>query len=205
MGFPRSDWPHLDEARAAAMRAALVDPASIKALGPRRARLSEATIPALYAFVRDPAVSDPIYVIPKPVTLSGVARWAHEMLAAQARGDGVTVLHFDEDGMMAGFTEFLVWPDYGAGEIGGAIRADLQGGGEGAAGFAQAVAWLFEIIGLDRIALTAGIDNLRSQAMIDRAGFVRQGELDSRRPGGTVRRSIWWELTRDQWARRVAR
>jgi RimJ/RimL family protein N-acetyltransferase len=49
------------------------------------------------------------------------------------------------------------------------------------------------------IGLTAGLDNVRSAAAIDGAGFVRMGERESVRPDGSIRRSIYWELTRDQW------
>lgn len=173
----------------------------LDALGGPRKLLTADVISQLYDLVRDPAVSEPIYVIAKPVTLASVTAWARDMLAAHDRGEGATFLTYDESGSVAGFSEFLLWPDFAAGEIGGAIRADLHGGGAGAAGFARGTEWLFETIGLDRIALTAAIDNLRSQRMIDRLGYIRQGECDCRCPDGTHRRSVWWELTREEWRR----
>jgi len=51
------------------------------------------------------------------------------------------------------------------------------------------------------IARTAALDNGRSAASIDAAGFRRMGEMDSVRPDGTTRRSLYWELTREEWVR----
>ncbi len=199
--FPLPHWPRVSAARAGAIRAAIRDRAARAALGGPRVLLTADLISQLYDLVCDPAVSDPIYVIAKPVTVASVTAWASDMIATYDRGEGATFLTYDEAGAVAGFTEFLLWPDYAAGEIGGAIRADLHGAGAGRAGFARGTDWLFETIGLDRIALTAAIDNLRSQRMIDRLGFFRQGEGDCRRPDGTYRRSAWWELTREEWRR----
>ena len=50
--------------------------------------------------------------------------------------------------------------------------------------------------------LTAALDNVRSQRMIDNAGFVRMGERDGVRPDGTRRASVYWEQTREQWRKR---
>ena len=37
---------------------------------------------------------------------------------------------------------------------------------------------------------------------IDAAGFRRMGERDAVRPDGTTRRSVYWEMTKDEWVRR---
>jgi len=50
--------------------------------------------------------------------------------------------------------------------------------------------------------LTAATDNVRSAKLIDAAGFVRMGTRDSVRPDGTVRVSLYWEVTREQWRAR---
>ncbi|MBJ7411713.1 MAG: hypothetical protein JHD15_15290 [Phenylobacterium sp.] len=50
--------------------------------------------------------------------------------------------------------------------------------------------------------LTAALDNVRSQKGIDAAGFRRMGEREAVRPDGTTRRSVYWELTRDEWRQR---
>ena len=43
---------------------------------------------------------------------------------------------------------------------------------------------------------------MRSAKAIDAAGFRRMGEVESVRPDGTMRRSLYWELTRDEWVKR---
>jgi hypothetical protein len=45
----------------------------------------------------------------------------------------------------------------------------------------------------------AGARRADLQKAIDGAGFRRMGEVESTRPDGTVRRSLYWELTRDEW------
>jgi RimJ/RimL family protein N-acetyltransferase len=52
--------------------------------------------------------------------------------------------------------------------------------------------------------LTAALDNIRVQKGIDRAGFVRMGERDAVRSDGSIRRSVYWEITAEQWAARYA-
>ena len=64
------------------------------------------------------------------------------------------------------------------------------------------VAEIFETLGVRMMCLTASLDNVRSQKGIDAAGFVRMGERDAVRPDGTIRRSVYWEMTRDEWRRR---
>jgi RimJ/RimL family protein N-acetyltransferase len=60
---------------------------------------------------------------------------------------------------------------------------------------------MFEALGLRLIGLTAALDNVRSAKAIDGAGFRRMGEVESTRPDGTVRRSLYWELRREEWVR----
>ena len=66
----------------------------------------------------------------------------------------------------------------------------------------NAAAFMFETLGVRLIGLTAALDNIRSIRAIDGAGFVRMGERESVRPDGTVRRSAYWELTREEWRAR---
>ena len=54
----------------------------------------------------------------------------------------------------------------------------------------------------DRCREAGHLDRCRGTgvAAIDGAGFTRMGEMESHRPDGTTRRSLYWEMTRDQWA-----
>ncbi|HEY9236857.1 MAG TPA: GNAT family protein, partial [Phenylobacterium sp.] len=67
------------------------------------------------------------------------------------------------------------------------------------AGVARSIARIFEDLGVRLIGLTAALDNVRSAAAIDGAGFRRMGERESLRPDGSVRRSLYWEMTREEW------
>jgi RimJ/RimL family protein N-acetyltransferase len=156
-------------------------------------------VDGLLKLLSDPRVSDPIYDLPRPFTREGVAAWVAEHAAKQAEGRSILTVGLDEAGDVSSYSHFAIWPERASGEIIGARRADLQNSGQGRSGVAHATALMFEVLGLRLIGLTAALDNVRSAKAIDGAGFKRMGERDSVRPDGTVRRSLYWELTRDEW------
>jgi RimJ/RimL family protein N-acetyltransferase len=147
----------------------------------------------------DPQVSDPIYDLPRPFTRESVAAWVAESEALRQEGRCILLVGLDEAGEVSGYSRYTVWPERSSAEIAGARRADLQNSGAGRSGVAQSAAWMFEVLGVRLIGLTAALDNIRSAKAIDGAGFRRMGEVESVRPDGTVRRSLYWELTRDEW------
>jgi len=156
-------------------------------------------VDGLYALLADPAVSGPIYDLPKPITRESVAAWVAESEALRQEGRCILSVNFDEAGAVAGYARITVWPERASGELAGARRADLQNSGQGARGVAQSIAWMFETLGLRLIGLTAALDNVRSAKAIDAAGFTRMGEVESVKPDGTTRRSLYWELRRHEW------
>ena len=121
--------------------------------------------------------------------------------ALRQEGRCILSVTFDEAGEVAGYARFTVWPERSSAELAGARRADLQNSGSGRQGVARSIAWMFEELGVRLIGLTAALDNVRSAKAIDGAGFTRMGEVESVRPDGTVRRSLYWELSRDEWVR----
>lgn len=157
--------------------------------------------PGLTALLADPRVSDPIYDLPRPITQESVARWVAESAALGERGECLMTVTLDEAGEVGGYSRITVWPERSSAEIAGAMRADRQNSGQGGAGVARAAHLMFEVMGVRLIGLTAALDNVRSAKAIDAAGFVRMGERESVRPDGSVRRSIYWELTREAWER----
>ena len=156
-------------------------------------------VDGLLALFLDPRVSDPIYDLPRPFTRASVAAWVEESRAAHARGECILSVTLDEAGEVAGYSRISVWPDRSSAEIAGAARADRQNAGRGRGGVSNAAAFMFETLGVRLIGLTAALDNVRSIAAIDGAGFVRRGERETVRPDGSVRRSLYWELTREAW------
>ena len=147
----------------------------------------------------DPRVSDPIYDLPRPFTHENVARWVADSEALRQKGECVLLVNPDDDGGIGGYSRITVWPDRSSAELAGAARADRQNTGRGRQGVANSVGAIFEVMGVRLIGLTAALDNVRSAAAIDGAGFIRMGERESVRPDGSIRRAIYWELTRDQW------
>jgi RimJ/RimL family protein N-acetyltransferase len=181
----------------AAIREAVrtADPAT---LGIGRELATEAHAEAAFDLLADPAVSEPIYALPKPLTLASVKGWIKECEDARERGEGLLILNV-HGGTVTGYSKVTVWPDRSAAELGGAIRANLQSSGAGGAGAAHTIGWIFKTLRVRLICLTAATDNLRSAKLIDRMGFKRMGERDATRPDGTIRRSLYWELTAEEW------
>ena len=185
---------------AAAIRAAVREP-DLAALGPGRVVARPEHAEALAELLADPAVSDPVYDLPRPITVANVAAWIAACERERLAGEGLLTVNFDAEGRIAGYSHVAVWPGRASAELAGASRADLQGRGRGGAGAGATFDWIFETLGARLMCLTAALDNVRSQRLIDRAGFVRMGERDSVRPDGSVRRSVYWELDREAWRR----
>lgn len=158
-------------------------------------------VDGLLKLLADPRVSDPIYDLPRPFTRENIAKWIADSEALRQQGRCMLAVNLDDAGEVSGYSRFSVWPERSSGELAGGRRADLQNTGGGRVGVAQSIAWMFEELGLRLICLTAALDNVRSAKSIDAAGFTRMGEVESVRPDGTTRRSIYWELTRDEWVR----
>lgn len=186
---------------AAAIRAAVLS-ADLSTLGDGRALAVPADAADLAAFLADPRVSDPIYDLPRPFTEANMARWIAESEALRQEGRRLLILTRDERGIIAGYSCVSVWPDRSAAELAGALRADRQNGGQGAAGALHSFGWIFDTLGVRMMGLTAATDNVRSAKLIDAAGFVRMGARDAVRPDGTTRVSLYWEVTREQWRER---
>lgn len=198
MSAPPKTVLNVTPQEAAAIRETVrtIDPAT---LGLGRVLAGPEHVAGLLALLSDPAVSEPIYDLPRPFTTASVAGWVEAGRAQRAAGEGLLLANLDAEGAVAGYSHITVWPDLASGELGGAMRADRQGQGQGAAGAMHTFGWMFETLGLRLIGLTAALDNVRSARLIEAAGFVRMGERDSHRPDGTVRRSLYWEMTREAW------
>ena len=201
MSTPPKTVLQASDEEAAAIREAVrqADPAS---LGPGRAHAEMTHVPGLVELLSDERVSGPIYDLPRPITTDSVTRWVAERQAERLAGEGLLLVTLDDEGCVAGYSHVTVWPERSAAELAGAIRADLQGHGQGSAGMARSFAWIFETLGVRLMCLTAALDNARSQKGIDAAGFRRMGEREVTRPDGVTRASVYWEMTRDEWVRR---
>lgn len=185
----------------AAVREAVrsADPAG---LGAGSALAGPEHVAGLVALLSDPAVSAPIYDLPRPITAETVAAWVRDSELQRQAGEALLLVRLDEAGRVAGYSRFTIWPDRSSAEIAGATRADLQSAGRGKIGAARSFDWMFEALKVRLICATAALDNVRSARVIEAAGFAPMGERDSVRPDGAVRRSRYWEMTREAWLSR---
>jgi RimJ/RimL family protein N-acetyltransferase len=186
----------------AAIRAA-VRSADVRTLGEDRVIAGQEHVAQLVAFLSDPAVSAPIYDLPNPVTRETVSAWVAEAERKREAGEALLVLSLDAAGAVAGYSRFTVWPERSSAEIAGAVRADRQNAGGGKVGAARSFGWMFDVLGVRLVGLTAALDNVRSARVIEAAGFVPMGEREAQRADGSVRRSRYWELTREAWNARL--
>jgi RimJ/RimL family protein N-acetyltransferase len=166
----------------------------------RLAELGDA--PGLFALLSDPLVHAPIYTLPRPLTEASVEAFIAGHLEERAAGEGLLFVRAGEGGQVMGYSDVQVWPQWRAGELGGALHPSLHGKGAGGRGAAASFAWMFEALGLDLICETAALTNVPTQRMLDGLGFRRMGETLSTRPDGTTRASLVWEVTRAEWAAR---
>jgi RimJ/RimL family protein N-acetyltransferase len=192
---------HADDDEVEAIRDAVRN-ADVSTLGMGRERAELKHVPGLVALLTDEQVSGPIYDLPRPITEDSITRWVVEGQAQALAGEGLLLVSLDDAGEVAGYSKITVWPERSSAELAGAVRADLQNKGQGGAGMAKTFGWIFETLHVRLMCLTASLDNVRSQKGIDAAGFRRMGEREAVRPDGTTRRSVYWEMTRDEWRQR---
>jgi RimJ/RimL family protein N-acetyltransferase len=153
----------------------------------------------LYALLSDPAVHAPIYTLPRPLTEASVAAFIRQHLAERETGTGLLFVRESQDGQVMGYSDVQVWPQWAAGELGGALHPSQHARGQGTRGAVASFSWMFEELDLDLLCETASLENVPTQRMLDGMGFTRMGETESVRPDGTRRRSLVWEMTRQDW------
>lgn len=185
--------------QAAAIKAAVASATSIATenASSRLAQVDDAAI--LHEFLGDPQIHAPIYTLPRPLTVDSVRAFIADHRQQREQGTGLLFLNFDEQGRIGGYSDICVWPEWAAGELGGAIHPDRQGQRRGVDGARQSFAWMFDTLGLDLICETAAPDNHRTAHLLEGLGFHRMGEITSNRADGTTRPSLVWEITRAQW------
>lgn len=159
-------------------------------------------IPGLVDLLSDPLVSGPIYDIPRPIDPARIGAWVARSLRMREAGEALLTVTPDDKGRIAAYSRITVWPQHSSAELAGAQRADRQNSGQGAAGAARSFGFMFEVLGVRLVGLTAALDNVRSAKVIEAAGFTPMGERLSQLPDGGSRRSLYWEMTREDWLTR---
>jgi RimJ/RimL family protein N-acetyltransferase len=173
--------------------------ARVEGLGPGRRIATIDDVEAALDLLADPAVSEPIYDLPRPLTSATVRAWIEAAEQDRQAGRGLLVLTGSPGNALSGYSWITVWPERASAELAGALRAGFQGAGAGGAGAAHTIDWIFGALGVRLVCLTAATNNTRSIRLIDRMGFRRMGERTSARPDGSTRTSCYWEMTADEW------
>lgn len=200
MSAPPKTRLHVPPEEASAIRGAVIaaDPAG---LGADCAVARETDAPALTQLLTDPSISAAIYDLPSPITLATVRNWICDAQAKRERGEALLTVRRAPDGAIYSYSYFTIWPDLAAAEIAGGFRAEQQSAGLGKTGAQRSFAWMFDALQVRLICVTAALDNVRSAKVIEAAGFTPMGERESHRADGSIRRSLYWEMTREQWRR----
>jgi RimJ/RimL family protein N-acetyltransferase len=159
-----------------------------------------ADVPAVVAACQDPEIARFSPAIPFPYGASDARGWLAsqeparlagqrlELAICSAGGEGVLLgaigaHHFDFQACSCAVGYWLAAPARGHGHASAALRLLAR--------------WLFDALGLERVELTTDPDNLASQRVAQRCGFVREGRLRSHlriRHSGERRDSLIYSL-----------
>jgi len=130
-------------------------------------------------------------------TIEDQRQWLESVVRDEVSLDGCGIF---VDGRYAGGVG-LRWDPFGIkGEIGYWISAELEGRGL----VTRAVRVLLDIgfreIGLHRIEIRAGVDNVRSRAIPERLGFTREGVERGRERGSNgFYDTVAYSILEDEW------
>lgn len=150
--------------------------------------------PTILVLLSDERVSGDVYTLPRPFSLESINTWIKDHEAQARQGEGLLMIVEDEHGKIVTLTDFQFWPQYAACEFGGVIAAHLQSRHIGTKGIKELCDWVFAELSVQLLVMTASAENIRTHKLLGGLGFKPMGEMDSVRPDGTVRRSLYWEL-----------
>jgi RimJ/RimL family protein N-acetyltransferase len=184
------------EAEAAQIRAHVREVRTIKGVNGSSRLATLDDVPGLLKLLSDERVSGDVYTLPRPFSLDSITAWIQDHEQQVRDGVGLLMVAEDEKGDIVSLTDFQFWPEHAACEFGGVIAAHLQSQSVGTRGMAHLCGWVFTHIGIRLLVMTASPDNIRSHKLLRGLNFTQMGEMDSVRPDGTVRKSLYWELLR---------
>ncbi len=175
----------------------------LEAAGVRLEPLAEAHREGLREAAADPAIWTHM-----PMAAVGEAFdvWFDQAIgAAQAGADAVWAVRAPQGEHLVGSTRYLaIAPEHRRVEIGHTWYAPAVWAGvvNPACKFAL-LRHAFETLALNRVELKTDSRNLRSQAAMAKMGAVREGVFRAHmiRPDGTLRDSVYFAITRDDWPR----
>ncbi len=145
----------------------------------------------------DERVSGDVYTLPRPFSLQSVAAYIEGHMAESVAGEGLLMCSRNENGQIISLVDIQFWPELSACEFGGVIAYAYQSQSFGSKGIVELCNWVFEVVGIKLLVMTTSLKNVRSQKILTRIGFTQMGEIESVRPDGQTRRSLYWELEKD--------
>jgi RimJ/RimL family protein N-acetyltransferase len=137
-------------------------------------------------------------------TREDLRAWMDAALREAATGNAlIWVTVAKEDGRVAGSTRlFDLDMTHRRGEIGHTWLAPrYHGVGLNAEAKLLQLRFAFETLGLNRVALKTHHENRQSQAAMRKLGAVEEGTFRNHciMPDGSVRHTVWFSITREEW------
>lgn len=176
-------------------------PPTIELEGARLRPLRVADADAFYAYLQDPAVTEltsyPIVSVPMVEAMieRSLSRWA----AGELSKWGVALHHDDQVVGTCGFNEWSQVHRWA--ELGFDLATAHWGKGLMRQAVAAVLHWAFRRDQVDRVHAFVRVDNRRSERLLERSGFVREGCLRSYRVcRGQARDFYIYGLLRSDWA-----
>jgi RimJ/RimL family protein N-acetyltransferase len=132
--------------------------------------------------------SDPVFQASSdwaPRTEADARRALVEYEAARQRGEQAEfalVASHDDDMVLGGGSLNNITLTQGRAAIGYWLAPEARGSGAAARAVRLLARWAFEDLGIARLELTCGPDNIASQRVAERCGFTREGVLRSHMP-----------------------
>jgi [ribosomal protein S5]-alanine N-acetyltransferase len=156
-------------------------PPTIELDGVRLRPLRVTDADALYAYLRDPAVTEltSYPVVTVPLVESMIERSLNRWGAGELSKWGVALQHDDRVVGTCGFNEWS--PAHRWAELAFDLAQAHWGKGLMRQAVAAVLQWAFQRNQVDRVHAFVRVDNTRSQRLLERAAFVREGCLRSYR------------------------
>jgi len=154
-------------------------PPTIHLDGARLRPLRAADAAALYAYLSDPAVTEltSYPVVSIPMVEAMIERSLRRWEAGEPSKWGVALQHDDRLVGTCGFNEWS--RAHRRAELAFDLAQDHWGKGLMSRAVAAVLQWAFRQNQLDRVHAFVRVDNRRSERLLERSGFVREGRLRS--------------------------
>ena len=132
-----------------------------------------ADVPEILTLLQDERVSGDVYTLPRPFSFESVSAYIKDHQQQARAGEGLLMCSRDAAGQIISIVDFQFWLESSACEFGGVIAYEHQSKSIGTQGIKQLCAWTFEVIGINLLAMTTSLENIRSQKMLVRLGLSR--------------------------------